>query len=103
MASEARPVRLGLSLPFCLLVDFSNKEDVEQVHALQDAVKLSQERPGTFEIPNWNNKASLKKVQAALLQLGTTITDTRRMFGANKNEVDPVKHLIGSHAVGRLP
>ena len=95
MASEARPVRLGLSLPFCLLVDFSNKEDVEQVHALQDAVKLSQERPGTFEIPNWDG-ASLKKVQAALLQLGTTITDTRRMFGANKNEVDPVKHLIGS-------
>jgi len=77
------------------LVDFSNKEDVGQVHALQDAVKLSQERPGTFEIPNWD-EASLKKVQAALLQLGTTITDTRRMFGANKNEVDPVKHLIGS-------
>jgi hypothetical protein len=25
------------------LVDYSNKEDVEQVHALQDAIKLSQE------------------------------------------------------------
>jgi hypothetical protein len=43
------------------LVDFSNKEDVGQVHALQDAIKLSQERPGTFEIPNWD-EASLKKV-----------------------------------------
>jgi hypothetical protein len=77
------------------LVDFSNKEDVGQVHALQDAIKLSQERPGTFEIPNWD-EASLKKVQAALLQLGTTVSDTRRMFGANEDEVDPVKHLIGS-------
>ena len=77
------------------LVDFSSKEDVGQVHALQDAIKFSQERPGTFETPNWD-EASLKKVQAALLQLGTTVSDTRRMFGANENEVDSVKHLIGS-------
>jgi hypothetical protein len=77
------------------LVDFSNKEDVGQVHALQDAIKFSQERPGTFEIPNCD-EASLKKIQAALLVLGTTVSDTRRMFGANENEVDPVKHLIGS-------
>ena len=54
------------------LVDFSNKEDVGQVHALQDAIKFSQERPGTFEIPNWD-EASLKKVQAALMRLGTTV------------------------------
>jgi hypothetical protein len=77
------------------LVDFSNEEDVGQVHALQDAIKFSQERPGTFEIPNWD-EASLKKVQAALVQLGTTVSDTRRMFGANEGEVDPVRHLIGS-------
>ena len=77
------------------LVDFSNKEEIQQVHALQDAIKFSQERPGRFEIPNWD-EASLKKVQAELLQLGTTISDTRRMFGADENEVDPVRHLIGS-------
>jgi len=62
---------------------------------LQDAIRLSQQRPGTFEIPNWD-AASLRKVQAALLQLGTTISDTRRMFGASARDVDPVKHLIGS-------
>jgi hypothetical protein len=77
------------------LVDDSKMADVEQVHALQDAIKFSQERSGTFEIPNWD-EASLKKIQAALLQLGTTVSDTRRMFGANENEVDPVRHLIGS-------
>jgi hypothetical protein len=77
------------------LVDFSNMEDVRQVYALQDAIKFSQERPGAFEIPHWD-EASLKKIKAALLQLGTTISDTRRMFGANEHQVDPVKHLIGS-------
>jgi hypothetical protein len=77
------------------LVDFSNKDDVGQVHALQDAIRFSQERPGTFGIPDWD-EISLKKVQAALLLLGTTVSDTRRMFGANANEVDPVRHLIGS-------
>jgi hypothetical protein len=77
------------------LVDFSNKEGVRQVHALQDTIKFNQERPGTFEIPHWD-EASLKKIKAALLQLGTTVSDTRRMFGANEHQVDPVKHLIGS-------
>lgn len=77
------------------LVDFATEEDVGQVHALQDAIKLSQERPGRFEIPQWD-EASLKKIQAALLLLGTTVSDTRRMFGANEHEVDPVRHLIGS-------
>jgi len=85
------------------LVEFSNKEEIQQVHALQDAIKFSQQRPGTFEIPNWD-RASLNKVQAALLQLGTTVSDTRRMFGANEHQVDPVKHLIGSAMLwGGLP
>jgi len=78
-----------------IFVDFSNEEDVRQVHALQDEIRFSQNSPGTFEVPQWD-EASLKKVQAALQQLGTTLSDTRHMFGANEKEVDPVKHLIGS-------
>jgi hypothetical protein len=85
------------------LVNFSSKDDVGKVHALQDEVKLSQESVGTFEIPNWD-EVSLKKVQSALLQLGTTISDTRGMFGAANDQVDPVKHLIGSAMLwGGLP
>ncbi|MCC8967184.1 DUF1254 domain-containing protein [Bradyrhizobium sp. Pear76] len=77
------------------LVDFSDSDEIRQVHALQDAITSKQERPGTFEIPNWD-EAGLNKVKTALLQLGTTVSDTRRMFGADAHQVDPVKHLIGS-------
>ena len=85
------------------LVDLSNKEDVRQVHALQDAIKLNQERPGTFEITHWD-EAGLKKVRAALLQLGETISDTIRMFGAKEDQVDPVRHLVGTALLwGGLP
>jgi hypothetical protein len=77
------------------LVDFSDEREVQKIHALQDAIEVKQANPGTFEIPDWD-VASLRKIKAALLQLGTTILDTRRMYGANKNEVDPVRHLIGS-------
>src|SRR5262249_37682402 len=69
----------------------------------QDAIKVSQQSPGTFEVPNWD-EASLKKVRTALLQLGETISDTRRMFGANKDQGDPGRHLSGSALVwGGLP
>ena len=86
-----------------MLVDPANPQDVQQVHALQDALKVSQQSPGTFEIPDWD-EASLKKVRAALLQLGETVSDTRRMFGAAEDEVDPVRHLVGTALVwGGLP
>lgn len=80
---------------FRVLVDFRDDKDIQQAHALQDEIKVSQAATGTFVVPNWDD-ASRRKVQAALLELGTTVTDTRRMFGANESQVDPVKHLIGS-------
>jgi hypothetical protein len=57
---------------------------------------VSQNSPGRFEVPNWD-QASRRKVHDALLVLGETI-DTRRMFGT-KDQVDPVRHLIGT-AIG---
>jgi hypothetical protein len=77
------------------LVDATNKGDLQQMHSLQDTLEVSQQQPGSFVVPNWE-EASRKKVQDALRQLGTTITDTRRMYGANEGVVDPVRHLIGS-------
>jgi hypothetical protein len=78
-----------------VLVDSRNEHELQQLHSLQDAIKVTQRNPGTFQIPNWD-EASRKKVQAALLQLGTTISDTRRMYGADESQVDPVRHVIGS-------
>ncbi|MBI3796646.1 MAG: DUF1254 domain-containing protein [Deltaproteobacteria bacterium] len=76
------------------LVDPANPKDIEQVHALQDAIKVEQKSPGKFEVPNWE-QASQKKVREALIVLGSTVPDTKRMFGT-KDQVDPVRHLIGS-------
>jgi hypothetical protein len=79
------------------LVDPGDPKDVAQVHALQDATKVSQKDPGKWEVPNWD-PASQKKVRDALLALGSTIPDFKGAFGA-KGQVDPIRHMIGS-AVG---
>jgi hypothetical protein len=76
------------------LVDPNNPDDLRQAHAAQDAIKIDQKGHGTLEFPNWD-QASQKKVRDALLMLNETLTDSRRMFGA-RNEVDPVRHLIGT-------
>jgi hypothetical protein len=79
------------------LVDPSDPKDIDQVHALQDAIKLEQKALGAFETPSWD-PSSQKAVRDALGRLGTTLPDSKATFGA-KDEVDPVRHLIGT-AVG---
>jgi hypothetical protein len=76
------------------LVDPENPKDVEQVHALQDAITVSQKSTGHFETPEWD-LASHKKVREALLALATDLSDTSRMFGT-KEQVEPVRRLIGA-------
>lgn len=76
------------------LIDPANPKDLDEVHKLQDAIKVEQKSPGKFEPPNWD-PASQKKVRDALLVLGSTLPDSKRMFGL-KAEVDPVRHLIGT-------
>ena len=48
------------------LVDPTNLKDLDQVHALQDAIKVIQKSTGKFEVPNWD-EASQKKVRDAIL------------------------------------
>ena len=78
------------------LVDPDNPADFDEVHRLQDAIRVEQKSPGTFEIPQWD-KESQDKVRGALLTLAATIPDLRHGFGA-KGEVDPVRYLIGAAA-----
>jgi hypothetical protein len=85
-----RYVMLGIRT----FIDSGDEKDLESAHALQDAIKIDQGDVGAFVTPNWD-KASQKKVRDALIVLAGTIPDTVRMFGP-RDEVDPVRHLIGS-------
>ena len=78
------------------LVDPNDPADVAKVHALQDAITVSQASAGTFVVPNWD-PVSQKKVRDALLVLSSTSTGFSGAFG-KQGEVDPVKRLMGAAA-----
>jgi hypothetical protein len=78
------------------LVDPTDANDLKEVHTLQDAIKVDQNAPGRFEVPNWD-QVSQKKVRDALLMLASTMSSFRGAFGA-KGEVDLINHLIGTAA-----
>ncbi|WP_367875366.1 DUF1214 domain-containing protein [Luteolibacter sp. Populi] len=77
-------------------VDPADPADIKQVHALQDAIQVKQESLGGFEAPAWD-QASQKKVRDALLVLASTIPTFDHAFGT-KEQVDPIRHLIGTAA-----
>ncbi|HKE83660.1 MAG TPA: DUF1254 domain-containing protein [Vicinamibacterales bacterium] len=79
------------------LVDPGDPHDLAKVHALQDAIRVEQKSPGRFDVPAWD-QASQKSVRDALIALGVTVPDSKRMFGP-RDQVDPVRHLIGT-AIG---
>jgi len=78
------------------LVDPASPDDIQAVHRLQDAMRVSQASAGTFELPAWD-PVSQKKVRDALIILSTTIPDFKKAFGT-KADVDPVRRLVGSAA-----
>jgi hypothetical protein len=78
------------------LVDPNDPKDVQAVHALQDAIKVSQKDAGKFEVPNWDPK-SQKGIRDALLALNNYTGGFAHAFGA-KGQVDPVRHLIATAA-----
>lgn len=79
-----------------ILVDPSDPEDLDAVHALQDALTVDQIAPGRFEVPEWDPD-SQKQVRDALLTLFSTLPDSKGMFG-REGDVDPVRRLIGAAA-----
>ena len=79
-------------------VDPQDAADLEAAHALQNAMRVEQAMPGSFEVPEWE-AVSLKKVREALLALvgANGGLESTRMFGS-RAEVDPVQHLLGTAA-----
>ncbi len=78
------------------LVNPNDPKDLEQVHALQDAIKVSQQKQGSFEIPVWD-PVSQKKVRDALLVLASTTSVFDHAFGT-REQVDPIRHLLATAA-----
>ena len=78
------------------LVDPSNSSDLDQVHSLQDAIKIDQKSAGTFDVPRWDQVAQ-KKIRDSLLGLAEFTGGFKNAFGT-KDEVDPVRHLIATAA-----
>ncbi len=76
------------------LVDPNDASDMEEAHALQDAIEVRQKSPGGFEAPPWDT-TSQKAVRDSLLALNEALPDLRGAFG-DRGQVDPVRHLIGT-------
>jgi len=79
---------------FRLFANPADAADMENVHALQDAISVDQVAEGSFEIPLWDQD-SQNRTRRALLDLAALLPDTAKMFGS-RQEVEPVRHLIGS-------
>lgn len=78
-----------------IFVDPNQATDVKTVTQLQDKIKVSQPKgPGKLEFPQWD-QASQKATRDHLLALNQALPDTNDMFG-KKEEVKPIRHLIGS-------
>jgi hypothetical protein len=76
------------------LVDPNDPKDLAEVHKLQDAIKVSQKKTGTLDLPNWDQE-KLTDIRNALLALAKYQTSYHGAFGAH-GQVDPIQHLIGT-------
>src|SRR5262245_17061579 len=85
----AKYVTRYLMMAVRILVDPSKPGDLEEVHKLQNSIRIVQHGagPGKFEVPRWEPE-SQQKVRDALLMLGSTLPDSKRMFG-RPDDVDP--------------
>jgi hypothetical protein len=81
-----------VALLFRTFVDPNDPTDIEEVHALQDAIETEQASAGAFEAPDWD-EASLTQVRNTLKD--AEAYDPRKAFGT-REQVDPRAHLLGT-------
>jgi hypothetical protein len=85
-----------------VLVDPTDQADVAAVAALQDQIELTTRSANPY-VGGEYDTASLDETRRALALLARGLTGFDRMFG-RRDEVDPVRHLIGTAAGwGGLP
>lgn len=84
------------------LVDPADPADIAAVARIQDAISLEAASAVEFVSPDYDT-ASLDATRSALLALAAGLGGFERSFGS-REEVDPVRHLIGTAAGwGGLP
>lgn len=83
-----------VSLNVRTLVDASDPEDVRNANALQDQLRIDARSAKPYSHPEYD-EGSYRTTYEALLTLGRGMTDARATFG-KKDEVDPVRHLLGT-------
>lgn len=80
-----------------VLADPADAADVASANAVQDGLSVVAASSVPLAMPSYD-QASFDSVRAALLALGRTVDGATGMFG-RKDDVDPVRHLIGT-AIG---
>lgn len=84
------------------LADPQDPDDLAAVAALQDRIELTSASAVPFAMPDYD-PVTFDETRDALLALARNLADLSGMFG-RKDEVDPVRHLIGTAAGwGGLP
>ena len=77
-----------------ILFDPNSRDDLQEVHRLQDGLILASTDQREFALPDYDPD-SYREVREALLTLGKTMGGLAGCFGA-ATEVDPVHHLVGT-------
>ena len=77
-------------------INANDPDDIARANALQDAITVTQESAGTLDLPDWDS-ASRDAVRDLLNQLAAHQDPAAVAFG-DRDEVDPVAHLIGTAA-----
>ena len=78
--------KIGTRFVFCVFRTFadpSDPADLKIANALQDKIQVKQKGPGSFEVPDWDEK-SLGTVRDAINVLAGTRSDTKPYFGDKK-------------------
>ncbi len=77
-----------------ILVDAADPDDVAAVNAIQDKMTIDAASSKPFTTPNYDED-SFEAMVSTTIAFAPFVPDSFRMFGA-KEEVDPVRHLIGT-------
>lgn len=83
-----------LFLLFRTFLDPNDPEDVKAAQAAQDAIVVTQEDAGSFEVPDWDLD-SMAAIRDAGNVLAATAADSSGFFG-DRRKMSPLDHLMGT-------